>query len=48
MKVISVYKGKLKAYSVKNKLSGYRLALASYKALNPDKYYQMLLGTKAL
>lgn len=48
MKVITVYKGQIKTYTVKNKLLGYRLALASYKALNPDKYYQMLLRNKAL
>lgn len=48
MKVITVYKGKTKAFKVKNKFLGYRLALASYRALNPDKYYQMLLQSKAL
>lgn len=48
MKVITVYKGKLKTYNVKNKYKAYGLALASYRALNPDKYYQMLLKPKAL
>ena len=48
MKVITVYKGVLKTYNARNKRKAYGLALASYKALNPDKYYQMSLKTKAL
>jgi hypothetical protein len=34
MTVVTNYKGKLKAYKVKNKRQAYGLALASYKALN--------------
>lgn len=43
MKVITVYKGKIKTFKVKNKFLGYRLAIQAHQLLKSNS-----LQTKAL